>query len=419
MGGLDRVQGYDWVWRRETVPANRSASRDAWPRTSRRTRSRPRRHPYLLPGLVAARDVRHRADHGGGAQPDRPWDGAHGGARRAHEQAGGLTAGCNPAALPVPWRWRPSCPSTSGRVCHPGGEADQPSSSGGRRGRRRGGPVPVPIRGTPWADALALAGRDGSRRPSGLSTGIHSSPLSPGGFAPEVLRAAVSFMVCATIPSPRHWALPHVRRNRRTTARSSSGQSPGPRWGAARIPTDMLKPCSLLPRVREVCGRPGAGHGRDFNPDKSRWGIGQSAHRSGSCWFHLALLEPEHRFNPDAERPRQPERQQQRWHVLARLQGDDRLPGHADSLGQRQLSHLVVVVSQPSDAVGDRPFGSGFIGRPSSAILDQGGQGRDAHHQHHGDPDTRLHHHHRHRPSPAVDDGSDKQEATNASQNTE
>ena len=30
------------------------------------------------------------------------------------------------------------------------------------------------------------------------------------------------------------------------------GAIAGARWGAARIPTHMLKPCSLLPRVREA-----------------------------------------------------------------------------------------------------------------------------------------------------------------------
>jgi ADP-ribosylglycohydrolase len=110
------------------------------------------------------------------------------------------------------------------------------------------------IRGEPWSDALATA-RMG-RLPATIEAldGDHSCPLSPGGYAPEVLRAAVHFVA-------RHDAFADALSDSLDFAGPANycpvlvGAMAGARWGAAAIPLQMLLDCDLLGRVRDVSDR--------------------------------------------------------------------------------------------------------------------------------------------------------------------
>jgi len=58
-------------------------------------------------------------------------------------------------------------------------------------------------------------------------------------------------------------------------------------------------------------------------------------------------------LDADAERPREPQREQHGRHVPARLQGDDRLAGDPYPVGRRLLGHLVALEPKPPGAAGD------------------------------------------------------------------
>src|SRR5207249_9944413 len=77
-----------------------------------------------------------------------------------------------------------------------------------------------------------------------------------------------------------------------------------------------------------------------------------------------ALLHsfPTRRSSDLAKSCRQAEGQQQGRNVLPRLQGDDRLPGDADALGQFLLGQLAVVEAEPPNPV--RKFLRALIRHP-------------------------------------------------------
>jgi len=64
------------------------------------------------------------------------------------------------------------------------------------------------------------------------------------------------------------------------------------------------------------------------------------ANARGASSFALPL---EYVLGGYAEGPGQPERQQQRWRVFARLQRDDRLPRSSHAVGQLLLRHLAML----------------------------------------------------------------------------
>ena len=81
-----------------------------------------------------------------------------------------------------------------------------------------------------------------------------TSPLDPGGFAPEVLRAAIRFVVknatfegalAASIrfAGPANYCPVLV------------GAIGGARWGASSIPADLFSHCDMLPRLVVVADR--------------------------------------------------------------------------------------------------------------------------------------------------------------------
>jgi ADP-ribosylglycohydrolase len=112
----------------------------------------------------------------------------------------------------------------------------------------------VLIRGEPWSDALATA-KIGRLQPTiEVLNGDHPCPLSPGGYAPEVLRAAVHFVA-------RHDTFADALSDSLDFAGPANygpvlvGAIAGARWGAASIPVPMLLNCGLPGRLRDVSDR--------------------------------------------------------------------------------------------------------------------------------------------------------------------
>ena len=70
-------------------------------------------------------------------------------------------------------------------------------------------------------------------------------------------------------------------------------------------------------------------------------------------WSSLFVRVLEDLVERHAEDPGDPEGHLERGRVLALLDGDDRLAGHADSIGQVRLGHLAVGEPERADRVGD------------------------------------------------------------------
>ena len=106
----------------------------------------------------------------------------------------------------------------------------------------------------PWralVDALATA-KIGRLQPTIEALNAdHPCPLSRGGYAPDVLRAAIHFVI-------RHDAFADALNDSLDFARPENycpalvGAMAGARWGVAEIPVQMLLDCELLDRFRDV-----------------------------------------------------------------------------------------------------------------------------------------------------------------------
>jgi ADP-ribosylglycohydrolase len=165
--------------------------------------------------------------------------------QRVHEASGGLTAGCNPAHRCPPLAMAASLPD------------DELAACAFREARLThfdplAGDVAVLcrglIRGLPWEVALDRAKR--GRSPATIrALGLHiGAPLSPGGFAPEVLRAAVHFVTGAgTIDGSLAESLAFA--GPANYGPVLVGAIGGARWGASAIPERAMAHCEALPRV--------------------------------------------------------------------------------------------------------------------------------------------------------------------------
>ena len=116
---------------------------------------------------------------------------------RAHEQAGGMTAGCNPAhrcaplamAFYLPDDELAGCASREARLTHQDPLAGDVAAAVAVLCRSL-------IRGSAWDDAVSRAATGRLRQTAQALDLGNPAPLSPGGFAPEVLRAVVQFVTC-------------------------------------------------------------------------------------------------------------------------------------------------------------------------------------------------------------------------------
>jgi hypothetical protein len=116
---------------------------------------------------------------------------------RVHDQAGGMTAGCNPAHRCAPLAMAPflpddelaGCALREARLTHQHPLAGDVAAAVAVLCRAL-------IRGEPWCGALDVARR--GRLPLTIQAldGNNPYPLSPAGYAPEVLRAAIHFVDC-------------------------------------------------------------------------------------------------------------------------------------------------------------------------------------------------------------------------------
>jgi ADP-ribosylglycohydrolase len=171
---------------------------------------------------------------------------------RVHNQAGGLTAGCNPAhrcpplamALFLPDEELAGCALREARLTHHHPLAGDVAAAVAVLCRAL-------IRGEHWDSAVSGAAA-GRLRPTIQALDLASpAPLSPGGFAPEVLRAAVHFVAChdtfadalsasLAFAGPANYCPVLV------------GAVAGARWGATAITANLLPKCSLMIRVRSA-----------------------------------------------------------------------------------------------------------------------------------------------------------------------
>jgi ADP-ribosylglycohydrolase len=174
---------------------------------------------------------------------------AHEAVERVHDQAGGMTAGCNPAHRCAPLAMARSlsddelagCALREARLTHQHPLAGDVAAA-----------VVVVcralIRGKPWNEALVLARVGRLRQTIEALDGNDLSPLSTGGFAPEVLQAACHFVA-------HHNSFTDTLCASLSFAGSVNycpvlvGAIAGARWGATAIAPEMLPECALMIRV--------------------------------------------------------------------------------------------------------------------------------------------------------------------------
>jgi ADP-ribosyl-[dinitrogen reductase] hydrolase len=170
--------------------------------------------------------------------------------KRVHNESGGMTAGCNPAHRCAPLAMASflpddelaGCALREARLTHQHPLAGDVAAA-----------VVVVCRalinGKPWGDALALARTGRLRQTIHALDEDNPSPLSPGGFAPEVLRAVVHFVA-------HHHSFADALGASLTFAGPANycpvlvGAVAGARWGAVAISPEMLSDCDVVMRVQ-------------------------------------------------------------------------------------------------------------------------------------------------------------------------
>ena len=164
---------------------------------------------------------------------------------RVHDQAGGMTAGCNPAHRCTPLAMAhflpddelAGCALREARLTHQHPLAGDVAAAVVVLCRAL-------IRGKPWDEALVLARAGRLRQTVEALDGNNRSPLSTGGFAPEVLRAACHFVA-------RHDSFTDALSASLSFAGSANycpvlvGAIAGARWGATAITPKLLPECGV------------------------------------------------------------------------------------------------------------------------------------------------------------------------------
>jgi ADP-ribosyl-[dinitrogen reductase] hydrolase len=170
----------------------------------------------------------------------------------AHEHAGGMTAGCNPAHRCAPLAMAhflsddelAGCALREARLTHQHPLAGDVAAAVAVLCRAL-------VRGEPWRGALTLAKAGRLRQTVQALDGDDSCALSPGGFAPQVLRSAVHFVA-------HHDSFPDALDASLTFAGPANycpvlvGAVAGARWGAVAITSKMLPDCDLSRRVQRA-----------------------------------------------------------------------------------------------------------------------------------------------------------------------
>lgn len=172
--------------------------------------------------------------------------------KHVHNQSGGMTAGCNPAHRCAPLAMASflpdgelaGCAIREARLTHQHPLAGDVAAALVVVCRAL-------INGKPWGDALALARMGRVRQTIQALDEDNPSPLSPGGFAPDVLLAAVHFVThhdsfadalgaSLTFAGPANYCPVIV------------GAVAGARWGAVAISPEMPSDCDVMMRVQRA-----------------------------------------------------------------------------------------------------------------------------------------------------------------------
>ncbi|MBB6048908.1 ADP-ribosylglycohydrolase family protein [Armatimonas rosea] len=174
-------------------------------------------------------------------------------ARQVDAEAGGLTAGCNPAHRSAPLAMCTTIPTEAladlarreARVthCHP--LAGDVAAAVVRLCRAL-------IEGADWELACEQAARGRLPETRQVLEGTSVAPLSPGGFAPEVLRAAVAFVSAAdSAEEALHHSLAFA--GPANYCPVLVGSLAGARWGVNAIPSSLLAHhTALLPLLQQT-----------------------------------------------------------------------------------------------------------------------------------------------------------------------
>jgi ADP-ribosylglycohydrolase len=169
---------------------------------------------------------------------------------RTHAESGGRTAGCNPAHRSPPLAMAafladdrlPDLARQEAILTHRDPLAGDVAAAVVALCRSL-------IKGADWPAALAQAAIDREERIRDALLGGSNAPLHDGGFAPEVLRAAVFFLsahtgFAAALEASVAFAGPS------NYCPVLVGAIAGARWGAGAVPSELLMHCEILDRVQ-------------------------------------------------------------------------------------------------------------------------------------------------------------------------
>jgi ADP-ribosylglycohydrolase len=168
---------------------------------------------------------------------------------QVHRESGGQTAGCNPAhrssplsmLAAIPDEDLAGCAMAEARLTHHDPLAGEVAAAVNKLGRSL-------IRGAICPDAVRETGRFADQE----------GPGNNGGYAPEVLRAAVYFVgTSASFAEALERSLAFAGPSNYCPV--LVGAIAGARWGASAIPPSALAHVDILPRVREAAEALAAG----------------------------------------------------------------------------------------------------------------------------------------------------------------
>jgi len=176
-------------------------------------------------------------------------------AQQVHDALGGMTAGCNPAHRCPPLAMAGflsdddllGCAVTEARLTHLHPLAGDAAAAVAVLCRSL-------VRRPDWDEAITRAKEGRSHETVAALMIDTTSPLDPGGFAPEVLRAAIRFVVENT-SFERALAASIRFAGPANYCPVLVGAIGGARWGASSIPADLLSHCDMLPSLVVVADR--------------------------------------------------------------------------------------------------------------------------------------------------------------------
>jgi ADP-ribosylglycohydrolase len=182
---------------------------------------------------------------------------------QVHRESGGKTAGCNPAhrspplamLASLPDKDLPGCAITEARLTHQDPLAGDVAAAVTVLCRSL-------IRGITWESAVQRAAEGRQAETSAALFSVREGPGTSGGFAPEVLRAAVYHVGSSSsfaealerslaFAGPANYCPVLV------------GAIGGARWGSSAIPAAALAHAEILPRVESCAHGLATGWARD------------------------------------------------------------------------------------------------------------------------------------------------------------